>query len=92
MQSIVDLLNRIRWDREFGKGKFVIGYDDHLLKHNVYIPFETLIFEEGNHFSFQLESEGKEPVTIPFHRVREVLRDGEIIWQRPEKKSMSWTK
>jgi uncharacterized protein (UPF0248 family) len=83
MISIVDLLNRIRWDREFAKGAFVIGYEDHMLDHYVYVPFKELRFEEGDHFSFGLRNERGELVTIPFHRVREVRKDNEIIWQRP---------
>ncbi len=83
MVSIVDLLNRIRWDKEFGKGEFVIGYENHMLDHYVYVTFEEILFEEGDHFSFQLKNEMDELITIPFHRVREVLKDNEIIWQRP---------
>lgn len=82
MVSIVDLLNRIRWDREFAKGKFVIGYEDHMVDHYVYVPFKELRFEEGDHFSFQLKNEKGELVTIPFHRVREVRKDNAVIWQR----------
>ena len=83
MVSIVDLLNRIRWDKEFGKGEFVIGYENHMLDHYVYVPFKEIIFEEGNHFSFELINEMGEFITIPFHRVREVLKDNKVIWQRP---------
>lgn len=83
MVSIVDLLNRIRWDKEFGRGAFVIGYEDHMLEHYVYVPFEEILFEEGNHFSFQIKNEMGQLITIPFHRVREVLKDKEVIWQRP---------
>lgn len=82
MVSIVDLLNRIRWDEAFGKGSFAIGYEDHMLEGYVYVPFEEIIFEEGDHFAFQLKNEKGELITIPFHRVREVHKDGELIWQR----------
>lgn len=83
MVSIVDLFNRIRWDKEFGKGEFVIGYENHRMDHYLYVPLEEIIFEEGEHFSFQLKNEMGESVTIPFHRVREVLKNNELIWQRP---------
>jgi uncharacterized protein (UPF0248 family) len=83
MVSIVDLLNRIRWDEAFGRGKFVVAYENHMLDHYVYVPFDALRFEEGNHFSFELKSETGEWITIPFHRIHEVLKDGELIWQRP---------
>ena len=82
MLSIVDLLNRIRWDEEYGRGKFVIGYEDHMLDDYVYVPLEQIVFEEGNHFSFWLKNEEGELTTIPFHRVREVHKDGVLIWHR----------
>ena len=28
MQPIHELLHRIKWDLEFGKGEFALGYDD----------------------------------------------------------------
>jgi uncharacterized protein (UPF0248 family) len=84
MTSIVDLLNRIRWDREFGEGKFVIGYEDHMLPEDVLVPFDEIVFEEGDHFAFQVRNEDDRPVSIPFHRVHEVYKNGVLIWQRPK--------
>lgn len=84
MLSIVDLLNRIRWDKEFAKGEFVIGYENHMQEEYVYVPFEEILFEEGDHFSFQLRNEMGELICIPFHRVREVLKDNTLIWERPK--------
>jgi len=83
MKPLQELLSRIRWDKEFGKGRFEIGYDDHLEKRIVRIPFEEIAFEEGTHFSFQIRNPGGEVVTIPYHRVREVYKDGNLIWHRP---------
>ncbi len=81
MISIQDLFNKIRWDKEFGKGHFEIGYEDHWEEKIIRIAFKKIVFEEGNHFSFQIKL-GGEMVTIPFHRVKEVYRDGGLIWQR----------
>lgn len=83
MVPIQQLLNKIRWDREFGMGSFEIGFLDHFTNSIVRVPFKEIHFEEGNHFSFQLEGESGEMTTIPFHRIREVYRDGVLIWRRP---------
>lgn len=82
MIPIQELLNRIRWDREFGKGHFEIGYDDHVGQKIIRIPFKEMIFGEGNHFSFRLQTAEGEVITIPFHRIREVYKDGHLIWHR----------
>jgi uncharacterized protein (UPF0248 family) len=82
MIPIQELLNRIRWDKEFGKGTFEIGYYDHIEQEIIRVPFKEMHFEKGNHFSFQLENNESEMVTIPFHRVRKVYKDGDLIWHR----------
>jgi hypothetical protein len=42
MTRIQDPLNRIRWDREFGKARFAIGYCDRLEKALVRVPFKNI--------------------------------------------------
>lgn len=83
MIPIQDLLNRIRWDPEFGKSRFEIGYYDRVLKTIIRVPFNTLQFEPGDHFSFDLTDALGEVHSIPYHRVHEVYRDGHLIWNRP---------
>jgi uncharacterized protein (UPF0248 family) len=82
MEPIQNLLNRIRWDREFGAGSFEIGCLDRVEKKIIRIPFRSIYFEEGNHFSFLVEDELGEMLSIPFHRIREVYKDGALIWSR----------
>ena len=82
MVPIHELLSRIRWDRSFGDGFFEVGYSDHVERHIVRVPFARIHIEKGNRFSFLLETDLDEIMTIPFHRVREVYRDGVLIWQR----------
>jgi len=82
MEPIRDLLNRIRWDPDFGFAKFVIGYYDRVTGQIVKVPFESLGFEPGDHFSFELTTEDGVVHTIPLHRIREVYRNGELIWRR----------
>lgn len=83
MEPIQNLLNRIRWDPEFGFARFVIGYYDRAARSIVNIPFERVTFEPGDHFAFYAADEGGAVHNIPLHRVREVYRNGELIWHRP---------
>ncbi len=82
MIPIHELLNRIRWDREFGKGRFELGYLDHVAARIIRVPLSRLRIEPGDRFCFHIETETGRMQAIPFHRVREVLRDGNLIWRR----------
>ncbi len=82
MVPIQDILHRIAWDPAFGAGGFVIGYRDRLRGRTVRIPFERIVLGEGRGFSFDVIGADGVARMIPFHRVREVLRDGKIIWRR----------
>jgi uncharacterized protein (UPF0248 family) len=82
MQPIHELLSRIRWDREFGRSSFEIGYFDRVEEQIIRIPFEEIIQVPGNSFSFQIIDREGVGQTIPLHRVREVYRDGVLIWRR----------
>ena len=82
MILIQDLLNKIRWDKDFGKGDFQVGYYDRVEDRIITAAFHEIIFQKGNHFSFYLISHDGETVSIPFHRVREVYKNGELIWKR----------
>ena len=82
MITIRVLLDRIRWDREFGRGEFALGYYDRLEGRIIVVPFAALHFDPDDHFSFQLTSASGTVHTIPLHRVCAVYRDGECLWQR----------
>jgi len=82
MVPIQSLLQRIRWDKAFGRGAFTIGYYDRNRHAVVTLPLERICIEPGNHFAFSaIEADGSVH-EVPFHRVREVRRNGEAIWQR----------
>ena len=83
MIPIHELLNKIRWNSEFGKGTFEIGYFDRIAQKIILVSFKRILLEKGNHATFQLMDANGELLTIPFHRVREVYKDGEQIWSRP---------
>ena len=82
MQPIHELLNRIRWDESFGRADFVIGYLDHVGDHIVHVNLEDVFYEPEDHFRFDVIDEDGAVHAIPYHRVREVYRNGELIWQR----------
>ena len=82
MKPIHDLLNRIRWDAEFARAEFVIGYYDRLEQDIIQVRFRDINFPPDDHFAFEIYDEDGVLHNIPYHRVREVRRNGELIWQR----------
>lgn len=81
METIRELLNRIRWDDAFGRGTFDVGIYDRVAEAVEFHALEELQLEKGNHFSFTLIVDG-EVLTVPFHRIREVRKNGQTIWKR----------
>jgi uncharacterized protein (UPF0248 family) len=81
METIQQLLSRIRWDEAFGCGDFEIGIYDRISNNVEFLALDRIKLEKGNHFTFTTLIDGKF-LTIPFHRIREVRKDGECIWKR----------
>lgn len=82
MIPIQDLLHRIRWDPEFGRGEFVIGYYDRVEREIIQVSFTEVAFPKDAPGVFELiDGEGRTH-TIPLHRVRAVYKNGELIWRR----------
>ena len=82
MTPIQDLLARIRWDEAFGQGRFELGYYDRLERRIVLVPFSEVRFPSEAHGVFELHDQEGVCHTIPFHRVKSVYRNGELIWHR----------
>lgn len=82
MIPIQDLLRRIQWDAEFGSAEFEIGYFDRVAGKIVHVPFRHVRFEKGERFAFEAVEEDGAVHTVPLHRVREVWRNGVLIWER----------
>ena len=82
MIPIHELLNRIRWDEEYSRASFVIGYYDRVADKIIRVAFKELYFDPEDHFDFSLLDEEGELHTIPLHRIREVFRNGVRIWER----------
>ena len=83
MIPIPQLLQRIRWDAEFGHATFVIGYFDRVKDAIVRVPFDRVQIEAGDRFAFTAIEDDGSVHEVPLHRIREVYRNGELIWQRP---------
>jgi uncharacterized protein (UPF0248 family) len=81
---IHELLNRIRWDPEFARGNFELGCFDRVEGRVIVIPFSELDFPEADPQAFRIvDAEGRAH-RVPFHRVREVYKNGQRIWNRPQ--------
>ena len=83
MQPLHELLNRIKWDAEFGRGSFALVYYDRVAREDRTVPFTSITVEPGG-FSFSFEDEDSARVHVPLHRVRTVYKDGAVIWHRRE--------
>jgi len=81
---IHELLNRIRWDTVFARGNFELGYLDRVENRIIVVPFAEVSFSRDDPRAFRLVDEAGRSHRVPFHRVREVYKDGQRIWHRPE--------
>jgi len=82
MIPIQELLNRIKWDNEFGQADFIIGYHDRFEKQIIKVPLKELFFDKEDHFDFKLIDDMDDIHTIPLHRIRQVYRNGKLVWHR----------
>jgi len=79
---IHQLLNRIRWDPEFARGNFELGYFDRVEGRVMLVPFREIDFPRDDPQLFRLIDAHGQVHRVPFHRVREVYKDGRRIWHR----------
>jgi len=82
MQPLETLLHRIKWDAEFGRGEFALGYYDRVARKEQVVPFTSITMDPEKD-SFSLLDEDGLVAHIPLHRVRSVYKDGVAIWHRP---------
>ena len=82
MRPVHRLLARIRHNEVFDSGRFEIGYPNRRRVRVTASPPRRSTFGRQRRRFCVLEESGTAR-RIPFHRVREVYRDGQRIWQRP---------
>jgi uncharacterized protein (UPF0248 family) len=83
MTPIHELLARIRHDPDFGHGVFELGYLDRFDTQVQRVALGLVDFPEGEKRVFAFVDADGQKRRIPFHRIREVYRDGALIWHRP---------
>ena len=79
METILELLNRVRWGKKENPHDYTIYYEDRITENNIGIQFTDIKRIEGNFFVIILES-GE--TSIPLHRIREVRKQGVTVWKR----------
>lgn len=88
MTPIHQLLSRIRWDKKFGEGRFELGYYDRVAETTRRVALREIMFPPGARRVFEMIDESGQSQRVPYHRVREVYRDGQLVWQRPKATSL----
>ena len=83
LTPIHQLLARIRHDPVFGAGYYGIGYQDRFEKGLVCVASRRITWPEGQRRTLLLTEATGEKRRIPFHRIREVNRNGQRFRQRP---------
>ena len=71
-----------RASREFGQADFLIGYLDRVENRILQVGFREIYFHDGAPDSFEMVDAEGQHHRVPFHRVKEVYRNGELIWRR----------
>ena len=82
MTPLHQLLDRIRWDAAFGAARFVLGYYDRVGRCIVRIDLRQLSPALENPAMLEFVDEDGGTHTMPLHRIKEVYRDGVLIWHR----------
>jgi len=70
------------WDEEFRRSDFCIGYYDGIGDRLIHVPLRWISFKHNDHFSFDLIDHDGVLHSTPLQRIKEVYRDGELIWYR----------
>ena len=79
MQYILDLLNKIKWDKKESPEDYEIAYFDRISNKKENLKYDEIKKIDGGFII--VEKEDKE-VNIPLHRIREVKKKGVVIWKR----------
>ena len=79
MEFILDLLNRIKWDKKEDPSLYTIYYYDRVADINKELKFDD-IKEINNLFLSVISCE--RTFDLPIHRIREVRKGSQIVWKR----------
>lgn len=77
MKTAKEVLDKIKWDAKEDAAKYVIAYKDfESLSEIKFTDIKKI--DEG----FMIVNINGKETNIPLHRIREIKKDGEIVWQR----------
>jgi len=79
MQTIKELLNKIKWDKNETPESYVLYYEDRIEKQLKPIKFKDVKRVEDN---FLVLENDMEETYIPLHRVKKVKTNGKTVWMR----------
>lgn len=79
MIYILDLLNKIKWDSRENQEHYTLYYQDRIENKLKEIRYTDIIAIEP---PCMLLSLNKKITYIPLHRIREIKKQGKVIWQR----------
>lgn len=83
MIPIQDVLHRIQWDSAWRGRRFEVGFLDRVAGTIMRVPFGELHLDGGARASLTVRDPDGSVRRIPLHRVRQVWRDGVMVWERP---------
>jgi uncharacterized protein (UPF0248 family) len=79
---IQDVLHRVQWDPAWRGGRFEIGYLDRVAGSTVRTALGAVHLQGGAHASLTIGDDDGVTRQVPLHRIRQVWRDGLLIWER----------
>ncbi|MBU3942096.1 MAG: DUF504 domain-containing protein [Nanoarchaeota archaeon] len=79
MQYILDLLNKIKWDKKESPEDYSIAYFDRITHKKENIKYVSIKRIEGG---FIVLDKKDEESYIPLHRIKEVSKKGVVVWKR----------
>ena len=82
MKPVQEMLNRIRWDKNWADDEFRIGYYDRVEQRIIVVTFKEIYFPKDDHFSFELIDQEGELHSVPYHRVKAIYQNDCLIWHR----------
>lgn len=87
--TILELLNKLRWDNAYVIQDFRIGYWDRVVKEIIEVRLTGVDWEASDKFALSIEvpevrwgEQITKQRTIPLHRIRKVWQGEELVWSR----------
>ena len=82
MQTIRELLNKIKWDPREDRSDYIIGYFDRVENTLRKIPLTELREIDTSDFSFSIRDKQGHSHQVPFHRIKKVWKNKKCVWKR----------